>query len=105
MFAKRTDPLSSVSPLRSATPSVSTRIPRSVAPLGSVTVITIAVRYADVAGRAARGCAGGGCVGAVCAAANRGMKSKLSNSTIGISGILDRFVRYVTVDTTADETQ
>ena len=31
------------------------------------------------------------------------MKTKLSNSTIRMAAILDRFVRYVTVDTTADD--
>jgi tripeptide aminopeptidase len=67
----------------------------SVAPLGSVTVMSIAVRPA--AARVARGCAGG------CANVTRGMTTKLSNSAIRISGILDRFVRYVTVDTTPDE--
>jgi tripeptide aminopeptidase len=77
-------------------------------------VITIAVR-ADVlpAWRAGRGfagagaggvCAGGGCCGGgCCAPVERGMKSKLNKSTIRIPAILDRFLRYVTVDTTPDE--
>ncbi len=34
----------------------------------------------------------------------KGMNSKLSKSTIRIPAILDRFLRYVTVDTTSDET-
>jgi tripeptide aminopeptidase len=33
-----------------------------------------------------------------------GMKTKLSNSMIRMSAILDRFLRYVTVDTTSNET-
>ena len=58
------------------------------------------MRDAEAAGRVARGWAG---TGVVWAAATTGMKTKLSNIPIDIRGILPRFVRYVTVDTTSDE--
>jgi tripeptide aminopeptidase len=71
--------------------------------------MTIAVRLADlatrgcVAGFAVRGAAAGGAGVGVWAGETTGMKTKLSNSTIRMPAILDRFLRYVTVDTTADD--